>query len=84
MNALGFDFSGVGIESPTFDVWISENNYYLMKLSFNLTMSDSEGLSEIFIFSNINQPVNVTLPADAKNAEALSASEWLQGTWRYK
>jgi hypothetical protein len=81
-NALGFDFSGVTIKSQTFDVWIAENNYYPVKLSFNLTISDGSGLSEILTYSNINQPLNITLPAVAKNATALSATEFEKESWQ--
>ncbi|MFA5054649.1 MAG: hypothetical protein WC562_00540 [Dehalococcoidia bacterium] len=82
MNALGL--SGLTIKIPTFNAWIAENNYYLMKLSFNLTISDGEWLSEILTYSNINQPVNITLPAAAENAEALSATEWMEESWRWQ
>ena len=63
--------------------WIAENTFYLMKASLagnvvwvtdNIPMSLN--ISEIAIYSGINQPLNISLPEAAINATEISYSDY--------
>lgn len=75
INRLGLsDFGNATIKSCSCAVWIAENTYYPVKLSSNITWTDGTSLSKIETYSNINQPVNITLPAEAQNATVESGN----------
>lgn len=74
INRLGL--SGFTVKSYSSTIWIAENTYYPVKLSENLTWTEGDRLSVIWTYSNINQPVNIVLPAAAQNATATSDFIW--------
>lgn len=76
INRLGLSqFGNSSIKSCSGAILIAENTYYPVKLSSNMTWTDGYRLSKIVTYSNINQPVNITLPAEAQNA-TVESSIW--------
>lgn len=75
------------IKDTEFVFWIAEGSYFPMQMFFSMTM-EMEILGETYsvdmdmtmTFSNINQPVNITLPAAASNATEVSYED-MYGDW---
>jgi hypothetical protein len=67
------------------NVWIAENSYYPMQIFYSMTI-DMPFLGEMTMdvtmtFSEFNQPVTITLPAAAQNAEEVSYEDFLASEW---
>jgi hypothetical protein len=86
-----FNVSGLGnvspsdaVKSSSCTVWVDGSTYYLLKMSCGMTLKfeASTGLlNSVFTTSNINQPVNIVLPAEAQNATALTNAQFESGNW---
>jgi hypothetical protein len=68
------------VKSSSCTVWIDESTYYPLKISIDMTIS-TVLLNVVSTISNINQPVNIVLPAAAKNATAINYSTFESGNW---
>ncbi len=76
IDALNMTMTGTKkIKEFSCTIWIADDTYYPAKLSTNMTITDGSTISVIFTYSDINQPVNLTLPAAAQNATVISYSE---------
>jgi hypothetical protein len=69
-------------------MWIAENTYFPTQIFFSMTMEMdilgqkySVTTDMTMTFSNINQPVTITLPAAANNATAISYEDFMSGDY---
>lgn len=72
------------VKSCSGTVWIDENTYYPLKTSLDVTLEVENvtvSANEVGTISNINQPVNIVLPAAAQNATSISYSDFESGNW---
>lgn len=68
--------------------WIAEGTYYPMQIFFSMTM-EMDILGQVYSMtmdmtmtcSDINQPVNITLPVAAQNAEEVSYEDFMSGNY---
>lgn len=80
--ALGLYFLNItGMQSHSCAVWITENTYYPAQMAFDFTWPDESRIGMVVNYSSINEPVNITLPAEAQNATAISYSAFESGDW---
>jgi hypothetical protein len=76
------------IKDSSCTAWVAENTYFPMQIFFSMTM-EMDILGQIYpitmnmtmTFSNINQPVTITLPAAANNATAISYEDFMSGDY---
>jgi hypothetical protein len=76
------------IKDSSCTAWVAENTYFPMQIFFSMTLEMdilgqkySVTTDMTMTFSNINQPVTITLPAAAKNATAISYEDFMSGEW---
>jgi hypothetical protein len=76
------------IKETSCTMWIAENTYFPMQIFFSLTLEMdmfgqqySIGTDMTMTFSNINQPVTISLPAAARNATEVSYEDFIAGEW---
>jgi len=69
-------------------IWIAEGSYFPVQMFFSMTMEMdilgqkySVDMGMTMTFSNINQPVDITLPSAALNATEMSYDEFMAGDW---
>lgn len=69
-------------------IWVAEGSYFPVQMFFSMTMemeimgqTYSIDMDMTMTFSNINQPVNITLPAAAADATEMSYDEFMSGGW---
>lgn len=69
-------------------VWVEEASYYPVQLYFSMTMEMdilgekySVTMDMTMTFTDINQPVNITLPAAASSATEISYDDFMYGDW---
>lgn len=81
-TALGLGFlNTTGMQSHSCAVWIAEDTYYPAQMAFDFTWPGGSRTSEVVGYSTINTAVNITLPAEARNATAISYLAFESGGW---
>jgi len=76
------------IKDSSCTAWVAENTYFPMQIFFSMTMEMdilgqkySVTMDMTMTFSNINQPVTITLPAAARSATEVSYEDFMAGEW---
>ena len=76
------------IKDSSCTAWVAENTYFPMQIFFSMTLEMdilgqkySVTTDMTMTFSNINQPVTITLPAAAKNATEISYEDFMSGDY---
>ena len=76
------------IKDTSCTAWVAENTYYTMEIFLGMTMEMdilgqkySVTIDMTMTTSNINQPVNITLPVAATNATEISYEDFMAGNY---
>jgi hypothetical protein len=84
MSEVGIGPSDINVENCAYTAWINESTYYPVQTSLNVIL-EMENVTlldnRVCTISNINQPVNIVLPAEAQNATTLTNAQFESGNW---